>query len=94
LTPPANRRDEPRAQAYIIDHLNPGQTIRRRVQVSNPSPTPSIVELYPAAATITNNTFSFADGRTPDELTSWITLDRHALAMAPGDRETILRACK
>ena len=52
LDAPTSRRDDPRARLYIVDHLNPGQTIHRRVQVTNDSGTPRAIELYPAAATI------------------------------------------
>ena len=90
LDAPTSKRDDPRARLYVIDHLNPGQTIHRRVQVTNASGTPRTIELYPAAATIQNSTFTFADGRTPNELTSWITLDQNSLTMAPGGIGTVL----
>ena len=35
LEAPTNRRDDPRARAYIVDHLVPGSVIKRRVQVEN-----------------------------------------------------------
>jgi hypothetical protein len=33
-----SRRDDPRANVHIIDHVAPGTTIRRRVQVTNQAP--------------------------------------------------------
>jgi hypothetical protein len=87
---PTSKRNDPRAHAYIIDHLNPGQTIRRRVGVRNDSAEPRTVELYPAAATIQDNRFTFADGRTPNELTSWITLDRNSMTVAPDRTGTVM----
>jgi len=32
---PVTARDDPRARVYIVDHLNPGAVIHRRVEVSN-----------------------------------------------------------
>ncbi|MFD8736040.1 peptidase [Streptomyces sp. NPDC059618] len=79
LDAPENRRDDPRAQAYIVDHLAPGSTIERRVEVVNDSPTPMHIDLYAAAASIAKGRFTFAPGRTPDELTGWTSLDRTGL---------------
>lgn len=82
LDAPENRRDDPRAQAYIVDHVAPGTTIERRVEVTNESSTPIHVTVYAAAATIENGRFTFAPDRTPNELTGWTSLDRTDLDMA------------
>ncbi|MFF3446684.1 peptidase [Streptomyces sp. NPDC002667] len=82
LDAPESRRADPRAQAYIVDHLAPGSTIERRVEVFNESPEPMHVDLYAAAATIAKGRFTFARGRTPDELTGWTSLDRTGLDLA------------
>ncbi|MEU9889815.1 hypothetical protein [Sphaerisporangium sp. NPDC051011] len=75
--------DDPRARAFIVDHVNPGTTFSRRLQVTNSSPQRQHVQLYAAAADIKHGRFTFAPGRTPNELTSWITLNRPAIDVPP-----------
>lgn len=75
LDAPTDRMYDRRAHEYIIDHLAPGDTIRRRIQVTSTVDTPVHVDLYPAAATIENGAFDLAADRTPDELTTWVKLD-------------------
>jgi hypothetical protein len=60
---------------YIVDHLAPGTTIQRRIEVSNSSAATTHVELYAAGATITDGAFLGADGRTATELSSWTSVD-------------------
>lgn len=76
---PANRADDPRARYFIVDHVNPGTTFTRRLEVHSTSPKPQRVELYAAAADIKGSRFTFAPERTANELSSWITLDRAAV---------------
>ncbi|MFD7642955.1 peptidase [Kitasatospora sp. NPDC059795] len=82
LDAPEDRRADPRAQAYIVDHLAPGATIERRVEVSNQSSEPMHVDVYAAAAGITKGQFAFAPERTPNELTGWTSLDTSGLDLA------------
>ncbi|MDP1793557.1 MAG: hypothetical protein Q8K63_05395 [Acidimicrobiales bacterium] len=35
LDAPTNRADDPRAKTYIVDHVSPGTTISRRVEIGN-----------------------------------------------------------
>jgi hypothetical protein len=84
LDAPVNRRDDPRAARYIVDHLAPGTVIQRRVLVANASETPYLVELYPAAAMVEQGRFVFGAGRLANDLASWISVEPAALDMAPG----------
>jgi len=81
---PTARTDDPRARQYIVDHLAPGTTITRRVEVSNDTTKPQVVQLYAAAATITAGNIQFADGRTANDLTSWTTVDPPTVNPAAG----------
>lgn len=72
---PTIRTDDPRAREYIVDHLAPGTTITRRVEVSNDTEEPQVVQLYAAAASIPDGSFQFGDGRAANDLTSWTTVD-------------------
>ncbi|MDT7705075.1 MAG: hypothetical protein QOG20_682 [Pseudonocardiales bacterium] len=80
---PTDARNDPRAQQYIVDRLAPGAVIHRRIQVSNTTTSPIRVAMYAAAASIANGTFLGAAGHTPDALSSWTTLDRDSLEIAP-----------
>ncbi|MGX4738493.1 peptidase [Kitasatospora griseola] len=82
LDAPENRRDDPRAQAYIVDHLAPGSTIERRVEVVNESSAPMHVDVYAAAAAIVKGQFAFAADRAANELTGWTSLDASGLDLA------------
>src|SRR5487761_1599761 len=72
---PTALANDPRARQYIIDHLAPGTTISRRVEVTNYTSEPQVVTLYAAAATISGGSFLFGAGRAANELTSWTTVD-------------------
>ena len=72
---PTNRADDPRARQYIVDHLAPGTTITRRVEVSNDTTLTQAVQLYAAAASIKDGSFQFGDGRAVNDLTTWTTVD-------------------
>jgi LPXTG-motif cell wall-anchored protein len=75
LEAPVVRREDPRALKYIVDHLKPGTVIERQFEVANKSGARREVKLYPGAAKIKNNRFVFAEGRTPNELTRWTSVE-------------------
>lgn len=83
LDAPTHRRADPRARLYIVDHLAPGTTIRRHIDVSNGTTTRQDISLYPAAASIDKGVFTFADKASPNELTTWTHLDSTAVPLAP-----------
>jgi hypothetical protein len=80
---PVIRRKDPRARSYIVDHLPPGTIVHRRIEITNVSAWAEHVDLYAAAADIKQNRFVFAPGRTPAELTTWTSLDRRYVDLAP-----------
>ena len=68
---PVEEALNPRAYRYIIDHLNPGITIHRRVQIANLTPSAARITLYPDAATIRGGYFRRRrrpDPQLPDHL--------------------------
>lgn len=87
---PANRFGDPRAQIYIVDHLAPGAVIKRHVLVTNSSPEPQHIEVFPGAASIDDDAFNELPGRATNELTSWISLNRTAVDLPPGGSEKVL----
>ena len=90
LDAPVSAKDDPRAARYIVDHLSPGSTIQRRVLVVNSSDQPLLIDLYPAAATIVAEHFSFEPDRTTNELTGWVTLATDRVELAAGTSREVL----
>ncbi|SCL40136.1 hypothetical protein GA0074692_5615 [Micromonospora pallida] len=89
LDAPANRREDSRAHRYIVDHVAPGTTIKRRIVVENKAEMRRPVAVYPAAAEVGPDGFVFAPGRTPNELTSWISVERGEVPLNPDEEKTL-----
>ena len=86
---PVDAADNPRAYRYIIDHLNPGITIHRRVQVANLTPWAARITLYPDAASIRGGSFVGDAGQVRSYLTTWITLSQSSVSLAPHARAMV-----
>jgi hypothetical protein len=71
---PSELSGDPRASIYIIDHVAPGTIFERRIEVSTTADSPMRVELYAAAASIGDGTFAGAQARTPNDLSTWISI--------------------
>jgi hypothetical protein len=89
LDVPLTAYADPRARLYIIDHLHPGTTIHRRIEISNTTASSMHIVTYPAAATISQGAFVGAAAHTPNELSTWTSVlpgassipsGRHAIA--------------
>ncbi|WP_204358854.1 peptidase [Streptosporangium sp. 'caverna'] len=80
---PIVTRADPRARRYIVDHLKPGMVIDRRIEVSNTTDDRLRVAVYPAAASISNGKFTFADGHISNELSTWTSVAPRELTLAP-----------
>lgn len=89
LEAPESRLSDPRARVFIVDHVNPGTTFTRRLEVTSSSARPLHVEVYAGAATVDNGTFTFSPGREGNELTSWIKLDRSGVDLPPHGRAEV-----
>ena len=85
---PLSASDDPRAQLYIVDHLAPGTTVERRIEISNSTTETTHVVLYPGAATIADGSFVGADGHTPNDLSSWTTVGPQEYDVAADARMT------
>lgn len=75
---------DPRSQVYITNRIAPGTTLFRRISLTNGTAEPAHVSLYPAAATIAGGQFRFADGRSPNELSSWTAVSPSAVTLTAG----------
>jgi len=89
LQVPASEADDPRARVYIIDHLAPGTTVHREFQVANEDSQPLTLSVYPAAASISNGVFQFASGHAQNQMTTWITLSKSTVNLAPHTAATL-----
>ncbi len=74
LEVPLSAYSDPRARLYIIDHLHPGTTIHRRIEISNTTASTLHIVMYPAAAVITRGAFVGAAAHTPNELSTWTSV--------------------
>jgi hypothetical protein len=90
LEAPEHLADDPRARLYVIDHLNQGDTIRRRIEVSSGLDHVERLRLYAAGALVSKGAFRFLEGRTQNELSSWITVDPPSVDVSPHGSVTAL----
>ncbi|MCU1594993.1 MAG: hypothetical protein JWO12_2385 [Frankiales bacterium] len=86
---PTSRRDDPRARIYVIDHVAPGASFSRKLVVTNDSPKPVDVALYPAAADITKGGFAPGPGHAVNELTTWTKVSQSSIKLAAGANTTV-----
>lgn len=84
---PADAADEPAAQAYIVDDVAPGDTITRRVEVSNGTATELPIEVYAGAARMDGNQFVTLEQGERNALVGWTTVAPDNVAVAPGAAE-------
>jgi hypothetical protein len=80
---PASRQDDPRALAYIIDHVRGAATFERSFEVSNDTDEPVEVDLYATAAAIRDGSFLLSDGRGANHLTSWMRVEPAHVSLPP-----------
>lgn len=85
---PANVTDDPRARLYIVDHVAPGAVVERRIDVANGLPDATTINLYSGAASISDGAFLGAEGRTPNDLSTWTSVDRESPTVPAGGSVT------
>jgi hypothetical protein len=83
---PTSRSDDPRARQFIVDHVPPGTTISRRVEISNDTAETQPVQLYSGAGAISDGSFQFGDGRAVNDLTTWTTVDQASATLPSGGK--------
>ena len=83
LEAPEARRDDPRARAYIVDHVAPGTSFTRAVEVTNDTDEDVSLQLYDAAAEIRDGQFTVLDGRQENLLTPWVSMTPGSAQLAP-----------
>jgi hypothetical protein len=88
LDAPVARKDDPRAQTYVVDQVHPGDALSRRFEVSNGTTRPVTLQLYTAAADIEGDGWRVEDGRGTNELTEWTQVSPSSVSLAPGQSAT------
>lgn len=86
LEAPSDRKDDPRARSYIIDHLAPGTTITRKIEVSNGTSAPVSIDIYAGGAELTDGEFRPFPQSETSELQNWTKVDVSKLELAPGQK--------
>jgi hypothetical protein len=84
LEAPTALANDPRAHIYVIDHLAPGTTITRKVQVSDGTTDPLDISLYAGGSEIKGGLWSPFAGHKPDELSQWISVEPRSVHLEPG----------
>jgi len=83
---PEDALNDPRALQYIVDHLNPGMTIERRIEVSNSTSAPLTVQVYAGAADITAGGFVGQAAGSQNDLSSWTSLAEGQVTIPAGGK--------
>ena len=89
LEAPVARADDPRARVYIVDHLAPGTTIQRKIEISNGTGHAAHILLYASAARISDGSFNVENGQVENELTTWTRIDPGSVDLPNEGRATI-----
>lgn len=87
---PASTQTDPRARTYIIDRLPPGAEIQRRIQVENNTDSAQTVRVYSGAARVENGSFIGEEAGSSNELSTWTTLARPQVELAPGGKAEVM----
>lgn len=72
---PTDRADDPRARSAIVDHVEPGDVVRRAVRITNTTAETVQVSTYANAATVEDGVWKPADGRIQNELSGWTAVE-------------------
>ncbi|MEB8326014.1 hypothetical protein NGF75_08440 [Dietzia kunjamensis] len=81
---PADRVDDPRARSYIVDNIPPGGSITRRVQVTNNTGAPAVLDVYAGPAAIEDGSFVPRPRGESNPLSSWVVLSTSEVALDDG----------
>lgn len=81
--PPA-AGDDPRTHRYIVGHLDPGQTLTRRLRVTNDTDSAQRLQLYAGPATVGGGRFLPGEPGATNAVTKWTTVDPPAVQVPPG----------
>lgn len=81
---PTDRQDDPRARTYIVDHVSPGTSFSRRIEVSNGTTQRRTLAIYLAPADISEGVFGIDELGATSELTEWASVTPSSVTLNPG----------
>ncbi|WP_194860970.1 hypothetical protein [Dietzia sp. SYD-A1] len=87
---PADRVDDPRARSYIVDNIPPGESISRRVQVTNDTGAPATLDVYAGPAEIRDGAFVPRPRGETNPLSSWVELSADEVTLDNGQSAEVL----
>lgn len=85
---PADRADDPRASASIIDHVAPGGRFTRRIGIVSTVDEPVTVDVYGGNGQIQNGIF-VPDDDTGLGIADWITVDQAQVTVPSGGTQAV-----
>lgn len=80
---------DPRARYQIVDHIEPGETLERRLRLTNGTDEAIPAELYVGAARLVDGTFTFATRDRTNDLTRWTTVRPTARRLNPSSHTEV-----
>jgi hypothetical protein len=86
---PTSRAGDPRARVYVVDHVAPGTTFTRHVEISNDTDSSRAVDVYAGPAAIRHDTWTTAPPGRTSELTGWISASPERLVIAAHQRAVV-----
>lgn len=89
LDAPVSRRDDPRAVASIVDHLLPGTTITRNLEVINDADRALAVRVYVGSATVSSGDFIGDPGAGSGDLPTWAQVSTPSVQVPAAGRSKL-----
>lgn len=83
LEAPEARRDDPRALVSIVDHVDPGTSFTRAIEVVNDTDDVMNVSIYGAPANLTQGAFAIGEPSEDAEITQWLRPSPESAAISP-----------
>lgn len=84
---PVNRRDDPRALIYVVDHVAAGTTIQRKIEVQNSTNQAVRLQLYPGGGEIKQGSFVAFAGHEGNDLTGWTSVNPTSADLPAGGKQ-------
>lgn len=84
--PPSN---DPRANYYIVDTVEPGGTVRAKLFVVNESNKSWDVEMYPGPANATDKGWEMGEKGSTNDLTTWTSVTPKTMFLKPGESRVV-----
>lgn len=81
---------DPRARAYVVERLEPGATVERRLEVWKEGAAPAEVALSVEPAAVVAGEFHIAPAVASDDLTRWARVEPPTADFTTGSRQTVL----